>query len=277
MSPSVAGMRETDCCCVRAQERVQLRVHVPEVPDGRPSVNPGVPPGGLPAVEDSEQGPARPSTTPPRPRESCVFSCECSVSSRGRDVAGAPGRHENEHRSILLNWPSESYPGINARRPWVWRLPPFACAASIRLAEAGTRCRGFGGSTLSNSVRLSYAFRTGALTGVAAGRLVHMLAHCTPDRIAAWEKQQEMRTGHWNPYDHTFIPPGGPGALGRVLRLSKATGSTAVGRSFTGSCPAAGLDTRSSWTTAPAGASCTAGRPVCALDASSCRTDSAKW
>jgi hypothetical protein len=41
-------------------------------------------------------------------------------------------------------------------------------------------------------VRLSGAFRTGALTGVAAGRLVHVLARSTPDQVAAWEKQLEL-------------------------------------------------------------------------------------
>ncbi|HYU78641.1 MAG TPA: hypothetical protein VEK56_06630 [Vicinamibacterales bacterium] len=44
---------------------------------------------------------------------------------------------------------------------------------------------------------LRYAFRIGTLTGVAGGRLVHVLTRSTPDHVAAWEKQQELRTGQW--------------------------------------------------------------------------------
>ena len=88
------------------------------------------------------------------------------------------------------------------------------------------------------SIRLSYAFRTGELTGVVAGRLVRLLARSTADHVAAWQKQQEIRTGKWNPYDHTFVPPGGRVELGRVLRLSGGTQRAGAGRSFTGACDA---------------------------------------
>jgi len=89
-----------------------------------------------------------------------------------------------------------------------------------------------------NSVQLSYAFRTGTLTGVAAGRLVRVFARSTADHVVAWEKQQEIRAGKWNPYDHTFVPPGGPEARGRVLRLSPGTERAASGRLSTGACDA---------------------------------------
>jgi hypothetical protein len=58
-----------------------------------------------------------------------------------------------------------------------------------------------------------------------------MFARSTSDHVAAWEKQQELRAGQWNPYDHTFVPPGGREALGRVLRLSRATDPAIAGRS----------------------------------------------
>jgi hypothetical protein len=49
------------------------------------------------------------------------------------------------------------------------------------------------------SVQLRYAFRTRALTGVAAGRLFRVFARSTAGHVAAWEKQQELRTGKWPP------------------------------------------------------------------------------
>lgn len=88
------------------------------------------------------------------------------------------------------------------------------------------------------SVQLSYAFRTGALTGVVAGRLVRVFVRSTADHVAGWEKQQELRVGKWNPYDHSFVPPGGREMRGRVLRLSGGTEQAALGRSFTGACDA---------------------------------------
>lgn len=86
------------------------------------------------------------------------------------------------------------------------------------------------------SVRLNYAFRTGTLTGVAGQRSVNLAARSTPGHILAWEKQQELRPGAWTFWDHIFVPPGGPAATGRVLRLSKP-----MGRSGT-QCDAPSLD-----------------------------------
>ena len=91
---------------------------------------------------------------------------------------------------------------------------------------------------MAYSVQLSYAFRTGALTGVAEGRLVRAFARSTADHVVAWEKQQELRTGKWNPYDHTFVPPGGREARGRVLRLSPGAEGANPGRVVTGGCDA---------------------------------------
>jgi hypothetical protein len=41
---------------------------------------------------------------------------------------------------------------------------------------------------LAYSVQLSYAFRTGALIGVAGARLVRAFARSTADHVVAWEK-----------------------------------------------------------------------------------------
>jgi hypothetical protein len=78
---------------------------------------------------------------------------------------------------------------------------------------------------------------TGNLTGVAAGRLVRVFARSTADHVAVWEKAQQRRAGMWNPYDHTFVPPGGSETRGRVRRLSRET-DRALGRTFTGVCDA---------------------------------------
>jgi hypothetical protein len=86
------------------------------------------------------------------------------------------------------------------------------------------------------SVQLRYAFRTGALTGVAAGRLFRVFARSTAGHVAAWEKQQELRTGKWNSHDHTFVVPGGDETRGRVLHLSRGAERAVPGRSFTSMC-----------------------------------------
>jgi hypothetical protein len=78
---------------------------------------------------------------------------------------------------------------------------------------------------MSDGVRLTYAFRTGALTGIAGPRRIQLLAHVTPDRVAAWEKQQEIRSGRWTPSDHTFAVPGQPVSPGRALCLLPAAPS----------------------------------------------------
>jgi hypothetical protein len=96
-------------------------------------------------------------------------------------------------------------------------------------------------SSLLNSIRFSYAFRTGTLSGAAARCLVQVTTRSSADHIAAWAKQQELRAGQWNPYDHTFVPPGGRAALGRVLRLSRMTGPAIASRSFARACDAVNL------------------------------------
>jgi hypothetical protein len=86
------------------------------------------------------------------------------------------------------------------------------------------------------TAQLSYAFRTGILTGIAGGSTVRLFTRATADHVLAWEKQQELRVGHWTPYDHSFVPPGGPELRGRVLRVARAAESMAAGRPFTGAC-----------------------------------------
>jgi len=75
---------------------------------------------------------------------------------------------------------------------------------------------------MSNGVRLLYAFRTGALTGVAGPRLIQLQTHVTPGHVAAWEKQQELRPGQWTPSDHTFGMPDDQQSSRRALRLLRA-------------------------------------------------------
>lgn len=87
------------------------------------------------------------------------------------------------------------------------------------------------------SVRLNYAFRTGTLTGVIGNRSIYLLAPPTMGHVFAWEKQQEIRSGGWTFSDHTFVPPGGSEARGRVLLLSTASGRSAR-PSSTSSCDA---------------------------------------
>jgi len=74
---------------------------------------------------------------------------------------------------------------------------------------------------MTDDVRLTYAFRTGALAGVAGTRLIQLSARVTPSHVAAWEKQQALRIAQWTPSDHTFDAPQGPDSPARVLRLSQ--------------------------------------------------------
>jgi hypothetical protein len=86
-------------------------------------------------------------------------------------------------------------------------------------------------------VELTYAFRSGTLAGVAGRATIRVFARVTPDHIAGWEKQQELRVGKWTPSDHVFVPPGGPDQAKRVLRLSKPTGPAFVSTSSVCNAP----------------------------------------
>jgi hypothetical protein len=89
------------------------------------------------------------------------------------------------------------------------------------------------------SVRLTYAFRSGTLTGVVGNRPIYVFARTTPDHIHAWEKQQEIRAGACTLFDHTFVLPDKSGAPDRGLAQSPLSGRVAaVATSDARSCDA---------------------------------------
>ena len=92
------------------------------------------------------------------------------------------------------------------------------------------------------SVRLNYAFRTGALTGIAGNRPINLRAWTTPSHVDAWEHQGEFLSGSWIFTDYTFVPPGGSSARGRVLSLSMPSGRPSVSRPGAITCDAPELE-----------------------------------
>jgi hypothetical protein len=90
-----------------------------------------------------------------------------------------------------------------------------------------------------DNLRLTYAFRNGELRGTVSGHGILLHTHVTPDHVIGWAKQQELRTGQWNPYDHNFVPPGGAPQRGRVLRLSSVEGPAINLGSVTSACEVA--------------------------------------
>ena len=92
-----------------------------------------------------------------------------------------------------------------------------------------------------NSIRFSYAFRTGTLSGAAALYLVHVTARSTADHIAAWEKQQELRAGQWIRTTTRSSRRMGAPHSGASCVFRRVAGPAIVSRSFARACDAVNL------------------------------------
>jgi hypothetical protein len=79
-----------------------------------------------------------------------------------------------------------------------------------------------------HSVRLNYAFRTGALTGIAGHRPIYLFAHTTPAHVLEWAKQQEIRPGACTLFDYGFDLPEKSGTLTQSPRLPIPSGRVLI-------------------------------------------------
>lgn len=95
-----------------------------------------------------------------------------------------------------------------------------------------------------HSVRLTYAFRTGALTGVVGNRPIYLFAHTTPDHVIAWEKQQEIRAGSCTLFDYGFDLPEKSGTGVQTGRLPTPSGRVLTIPTGTRACDATPLARR---------------------------------
>jgi hypothetical protein len=60
---------------------------------------------------------------------------------------------------------------------------------------------------------LTYHLRSGIISAVAGGQLVHLPTRRDPSRVAVWEHQYDFRPGRYALGDHTFVPPRAHGGV----------------------------------------------------------------